>query len=180
MSAIVIRKTTIADIDQTVRLGNKVWRAAYAHIMSPEVFDARDAKADEKIKQAKEIGVNMSGRIDYVAVDGNKVVAFAIGTTESGYENYKGHADLMAIYINPEYQRFGLGRKLFDKVVAFFKKEGCKMMVIGVLKENTQARKAYEKWGGKLDAYETQWKEKVTGLSFPEVFYTYNLTRERK
>lgn len=48
--------------------------------------------------------------------------------------------------------------------------------VDGVLKDNHNARKVYEKWGGKLDEY-TQPFVKL-GVSYDEVFYTYDLTKE--
>lgn len=173
MKKITIRKTTIDDIEQTVKLSNVVWRITYAHILPQEIFDERDAKTEEKILKAKKTGVNVNGRVDYVALDGGKVVAFVAGKTESDYEYYKGYADLMAIYIDPAYQHLGIGKKLFDKVAAFFKNQGFKRMVIGVLKENHQARKAYEKWGGKLDNYEMPFVR--LDCTTTEVFYIYNL-----
>jgi len=174
-SEIQIRKTTLDDVEHIVKLGNAVWRSAYAHILPKKVFDEKDAKVDERIKQAKEIGVNTNDRIDLVAVCGDKIVAFVTGTVVSGYDRYKemDYADLMAIYVDPECQHAGLGRILFDKVVAFFKEQKRKHMVIGVLKENTQALKAYEKWGGKLDTYEMPFTR--SGFTTTEVFYIFDL-----
>ena len=175
MSQIKIRKTAVDDIEEGFRLVNRIWRIAYAHIMPKEIFDQRDAALDEKIKKAKEAGVNKDGRIDYVAVDGDRIVAIVKGTSVSGYKRYRNmdYADLTAVYIDPEYQRQGLGKKLFDKVVEFFKSQGRTRMTIGVLKENHAARKAYEKWGGRLDGYEKYFVKQ--GHSFPEVFYLYDL-----
>ena len=46
-------------------------------------------------------------------------------------------------------------------------------MVIGVLKENTKARKVYESWGGTLSEYEQVFVQMKVG--YPEVFYTYKI-----
>jgi Acetyltransferases len=145
--------------------------------MPREVFDFIDAKINEKVERELGREPNTDNRISLAAVDGNKLVAIAVGATESGYERYKKQdcADLMAIYIDPLYQHLGLGKKLFDKVVDFFKKQGCTKMVIGVLKENIQARKAYEKWGGQLDENYEGFHETL-GKKYPVVFYLYDLT----
>ena len=46
-------------------------------------------------------------------------------------------------------------------------------MVIGVLKDNTKARKVYESWGGKLSQYEHDFVQMDVG--YPEVFYTFEI-----
>ena len=58
------------------------------------------------------------------------------------------------------------------------KSNGATKFVIGVLKDNHNAKKVYEKWGGKLDEY-TQPFVKL-GVGYDEVFYTYDLTKENK
>ena len=46
------------------------------------------------------------------------------------------------------------------------------------MQDNKQARKAYEKWGGKLDAYSQPYVKE--GKEYVEVFYTFDLTKEKK
>jgi ribosomal protein S18 acetylase RimI-like enzyme len=79
--------------------------------------------------------LNINGNINFVATDGDKIIALVNASTLSYYEHYKelGYADLLAIYISPEYQRLGLGRRLFDMAVSELKRQGCTKMVIGVL-----------------------------------------------
>lgn len=45
--------------------------------------------------------------------------------------------------------------------------------VIGVLKDNTRARKVYESWGGKLSEYEHVFV--VMNVGYPENFYTFEI-----
>jgi len=174
---IIIRKTIKGDAEQVVKLSNAVVRSAYAHIMPQEIFDFNDANINEKIERIKKQEFNINGNINLVAVDcdKDKITAFANAKTLSNYEYYSnlGYADLWSIYIASEYQRQGLGKKLFDNTASELKKQGCLKMIIGVLKENLQARKAYEKWGGRLDAHE-KFYEKM-GYKFPEVFYIFDI-----
>jgi len=179
MKSIAIRKTKESDAEQHVKLHAKVWRDCYSHIMPKEIFDDNDAKIEERIENFAKRGINKDGFINFVATDSNRIVAFAIGLIESKYDHYRelGYAELMAIYIDPEYQSLGIGRKLFNKITNELKKRNCDKMVIGVLKENQKARKAYEKWGGKLDVFEKPFEK--MGYSFPEVFYLYDFENNR-
>ena len=45
--------------------------------------------------------------------------------------------------------------------------------VIGVLKDNSKARKVYESWGGTLSEHEHEFMQ--MGVGYPEVFYTFAL-----
>lgn len=171
----LIRRTEIADALEWVRLKNTVWKSAYKDIFPLEVFEEQKSKELEKAERFKQNFNGPNGTIGYVAVDNGKIVALADATIISYYDYYKnlGYADLGALYILPEYQHIGLGKKLFDKVVAEFKSHGCDKMVIGVLKDNVQARHAYEKWGGVLDNH----KEMFVKLNkrYAEVFYLFDL-----
>jgi len=172
---IIIRKVEEADIKQFFLLINRVWRNAYKNIFPKEVFDERDENIKTRITRFKELNLDKDGHIALVALDGKQVVAIASANNKSGYEHYKklGYADLIALYVDEGYQHKGLGKELFNLVKDEFKKQSCNKMVIGVLKDNLQARKAYEKWGGKLDDYEAPFER--LGKQYQEVFYTYDL-----
>lgn len=170
-----IRKTQYSDAEQWVKLKNNVWRSAYAHIFPTEVFDDLDQNAQEKIEKFATRTLNQNGDICLVVEDKGKIVALADAKILSLYDHYKnlGYADLCAIYIYPEYQHLGLGKKLFDIITKEFQNLGCRKMVIGVLADNAKARKAYEKWGGVLDDYQS--KIEKLGKEYNEVFYLYEL-----
>ena len=83
-------------------------------------------------------------------------------------------ADLNGLYIHPDYQHIGLGKEFFDIFVEEIKKKNINKFMLGVLKDNLQARKAYEKWGGKLDTtYSLPYEN--CGVKTEEVFYIYEL-----
>lgn len=173
-----IRKTELKDAEQHVRLGLSVWRCAYKNIFPEEVFIDKENKAEDKIKNFDKSIQNDNTSLSYVAESEGKIVGFVFGRMLSHYVHFgkMGYADLEAIYIHPDYQGLGIGSKLKQTFIDWAKSNGATKFVIGVLKDNHNARKIYEKWGGKLDEY-TQPFVKL-GVEYDEVFYTYDLTKE--
>ena len=172
---IVIRPVKLEDAKQHVRLGLLVWRCAYKHIFPEEVFVEKENKAEDKIKNFDKGIQNDNISLSYVAEHEGKIIGFLFGRMLSHYEHFgsQGYADLEAIYIHPDYQGLGIGNKFKQIFVDWAKSNGATKFVIGVLKDNHNARKVYERWGGKLDEY-TQPFVKL-GVGYDEVFYTYDL-----
>lgn len=172
---ILIRKVKTSDAEQYIRLKNLVWRDAYKEIFPEEVFDEMDNKVEEKVKTFSTNYYNDNTKICYVAeLDGN-IVGLMYGTIKSMYEHFakEGYADLVALYIKPEYQRCGIATKFKEIFKGWAKENGADKFVIGVLKENKKARNIYEKWGGKLDMHEQEFVKLNKG--YDEIFYTYDL-----
>jgi len=180
-SNIIIRNVKKSDAEQYVRLNAKVWRSAYSHFMPEEIFNKVEGDIDSRIKTISESlgqeNIETNGRLCLVAIDDNKVIAYAFATAPCGYANYKeqGYFALHGISVDPEYQGHGLGKKLFHMIASEFLKHGWSKMVNGVLKENNNARQFYEKMGGELDTFEQPFEK--LGYSFPEVYYTYDLEK---
>ena len=61
-------------------------------------------------------------------------------------------------------------KNIFEK---WAKSNGATKYVIGVLKDNLDARKVYESWGGKLSKHESDFVKLEVG--YKEIFHTYNL-----
>lgn len=153
---------------------DSVWRVAYAHIFPVEVFSARDEHREERaagFTKEKFIGERKTA---YVAEHDGKIVGLMFGTLDSDYEYFKGsYADLVALYVYPEYQGRGIGTALRDKFIEWAGEKDADKYVIGVLKDNTKARKVYESWGGKLSDWTHDFV--VMNAGYPEVFYTYEI-----
>ena len=174
----IIRKTETKDAEQFVKLRNLVWRSAYAHIFPEEVFIQMES--EEKIARFKAGFAEHQlapDRITYVAELNGKLIGFFVGVflSDYGYFKEKKYADLQAIYIHPDYQHIGLGREFFNIFVNELRERNIKNFVIGVLKDNKQARNAYEKWGGKLKDYSQPFVK--LGKEYTEVFYTYDVSK---
>ena len=96
------------------------------------------------------------------------------GTLDSDYEFFKDtYADLVALYVYPDYQGIGIGTALRDIFIDWAKNKKANRFVIGVLKNNTKARKVYESWGGTLSEHEHDFVQMNVG--YPEVFYTFDI-----
>ena len=163
------------DARQFILLRNLVWRDAYKNIFPNEVFDAKDSRAENEIKDFNERFYNDDKVICYVAEVDSKIVGLLWGKINSEYEyfNNLGYAELLALYIHPEYRGLGISSKLKNIFVDWAKENGATKFVIGVLKDNHRARNVYEKWGGALDSHTQKFIQLNKG--YEEVFYTYNL-----
>ena len=153
---------------------DEVWRDAYAHILPREVFDGRDYAREERANGFTEDKYTGERKIGYVAECDGKIVGLMFGTLDSDYEFFKNdYADLVALYVYPEYQGMGVGTSLRDIFIDWAKSKNADRMVIGVLKDNAKARKVYESWGGKLSEHEHDFVQ--MNVAYPEVFYTFEL-----
>ncbi len=172
---IIIRTARPDDARAYHTLGNLVWRDAYKHIFPEEVFVEKESKLEKKIATFAQDCVTNNQRIVLVAEYEGKIVGFMLGVIKSYYEYFgeRGYADLVALYIHPDFQHKGIGKKFKDRFVQWAKQNGATKFVVGVLKDNKQGRSAYEKWGGKLDEH-TQPFVKL-GKEYTEVFYTFDI-----
>lgn len=170
----VIRTYKKGDESQIVWLINNTWRSAYADIFPSEVFDERDRTADARIADFDD-KLKRNNRICYVAEENEKIVGVSIASfnTEIAEFDTDEYARLIALYIDKNFQHNGIGKNLFDAFVTVLKEKNIKNFVIGVLEQNTQARKAYEKWGGKLTGYTEDFT--IANVSRKEVFYEYDI-----
>jgi len=172
---VTIRKTKQSDIPQIAKILLCAYQAVYSGKFSIEFLRESVTKQTEHWEKRK---FNTNGSLHYVAIHENKVIAFIIGKTPEAssleYYSANGYAELMSISILPEYQHKGLGKMLFEFIAKKFRKLGFSKMVVGTHKDNYQARKAYEKWGGILDTAYEKTSESL-GHTFTEVFYIYEL-----
>ena len=179
---IKIRKVKLEDAEQYIKLSNLVWRSAYKNIFPESVFEARESEAtvNRMVNGFAEHTINNPNYFSYVAEIDGEIIGLMGGSYRSHYKHFQEdkYADLQGLYIHPDYQHIGLGKRFFDMFTTKIKKKGITNFIIGVLQDNKQARKAYEKWGGKLDAYSQPYVK--AGKEYVEVFYTFDLTKEKK
>ena len=175
MDNVIIRKVKNADAEQYIKLRNLVWRCAYKDIFPNEVFVAKDSRAEVEIKNFDNVYYNDDKVICYVAEEDSKIVGLLWGKMESEYQHFNNlkYADLMAMYIHPDFQGKGIGSKFKNIFINWAKENGANKFVIGVLKDNQKARNVYEKWGGKLSDYTNKFVQ--LNKEYEEVFYEYNI-----
>ena len=171
---IIIKKASENEIEDFVNLGNQVWRIAYKHIFPEEVFIHNEKSAPLKIQGIKE-RLNNNKYLYMIAEHKGKIIGIMHGTLTSYYEYFanKEYADLVILYVHPNYQKMGIANQFKRCFESWVKENGGKKYVVGVLKENSTARRVYEHWGGKLSSH-TQPLIKLE-VPYDEVFYTFNL-----
>ncbi len=78
----------------------------------------------------------------------------------------------LEIYVRPDIKRMGIGSKIFNYVLKYFKQKGKTKLYLGVFEDNYKSRNFYEKMGGILGKKDNL---EIKGKYYSTVSYTYNL-----
>lgn len=144
--AITIREATAKDAYAIAEVHIASWKTTYRDIFPPEMLaelsvESRAALWEESLSKP-------SG-IDFLFVAENasgEVIGFAGGGR--AHEAIKGYeGELRVMYILETYHGLGIGRRLFDHIIARLVDTGIDSMFAWALKDNPN-RKFYEKLGG--------------------------------
>jgi ribosomal protein S18 acetylase RimI-like enzyme len=146
VSNIILREATVADCPAVAKVHVQSWKGSFAGIM-PQTF--LDNMSVEKRAKAFEHRFPDSSYKMYVAeVPGEGIVGFAdFGEARELIAGYEG--ELYAIYLLPEFQRKGIGERLFNEGVKFLVRNGKSSMYLLAL-DVSPYRSFYEKMGGRV------------------------------
>ena len=137
----IIRKAVEKDADSIVNINIKSWMETYNGIFPNEFLEELKTKKTESIEKCK-IKIN-----EYIVCEiEDKVVGFLrFGKNRKGYNDR--YAEVYALYIDSQYKKRGIGRKLL--LYSFKKFKGIYDNVLISTLQNNSATKFYEKCGGK-------------------------------
>ena len=137
----IIREAVEKDAENIVNININGWKETYCGIFPDEFLANLNQKKEESIQKCK----NKINEYIICETDG-KVVSFL--RFEKNRKNYNDkYAEIYALYIESQYKKRGIGRKLLE--YSFSKlKAAYDNVLISTLEENT-ATKFYEKCGGK-------------------------------
>lgn len=140
------REATIADCPAVAKVHVQSWKESFAGIV-PQTF--LDKMSVEKRAKAFEKGFSAPFYRMYVAEVPNRgLVGFAdFGEPRENIDAYDG--ELYAVYLLPEFQRKGVGGRLFNLGVEFLRGSGKSSMYLLAL-EVSPYRSFYEKMGGRI------------------------------
>ena len=159
---IVIRKATEADVRQIAEILVEDWKRAYRGIMDSAFLDARS------VEQRYPIEVQRYQKY-MVAADGQELLGYAWNEMMA---EESADCEIVALYVRYDRRKNGIGRMLFQNAMDSFRAVGKKAMIIWCLKENHEARKFYERMGGKADQTGTHtWGNRVYNM----ISYHYRL-----
>jgi ribosomal protein S18 acetylase RimI-like enzyme len=140
----LVRPADVSDAAAIARVHVASWRSTYRGLLPDDFLASLDEAA--YTERWGRILAEPTSRV-YVAADGPDVVGFASGGRErAGEAGYEG--ELYAIYVLRETQGRGHGRRLVQAVVSGLRELDLGDMIVWVLRDNSGARKFYERLGG--------------------------------
>ena len=144
--SLVVRRAGPRDARAMATVHLETWRATYRGQIGDDYLDGLNEAAFER--QWRHIFAARGW--SFVALFGDRVVGIASG----GRSRRPGAAEgeIYVLYLLPAYQGIGLGRALFDACHYELARRGRSDCVVWVLASNTNARRFYERLGGKLSA----------------------------
>ena len=163
----MIRYYEQKDIEQVAKIITEDWKIAYKGIIDDEYLKNLDYKDKEKSIREK------YQKQKSIVLDEEGIVKGYSRFGENRDEE-KDLAELYALYVKADERGKKIGEKLLRKTADILSKRGYKGIVIWCLEKNKNARKFYEKMGGKL--YKTRNIE-IGNKKYPEVCYKYDIEK---
>jgi ribosomal protein S18 acetylase RimI-like enzyme len=144
---IEIRRAKPADAAAVAETHDEAWRTAYQGVIP----------AIELEKLVVRRGPDWW---DSAIRKGSRVSILAFGDKVAGYANYGRNrarslfydGEIYELYLRPEYQGLGFGRRLFTSAQRDLAQSGLKSLVVWALSENDPAVEFYRALGGKTVA----------------------------
>jgi ribosomal protein S18 acetylase RimI-like enzyme len=162
------RRPRLDEAEAMAALHVQCWREAYSGIVPQAILDGSDPK-----EMAPRWLDHISNVDRYVmaAFNNNEAVAFINqgAPVEKIFDEMDGH--IAALYVAQNYYRQGIGRNLLAMAARDWLDKGGHSICLGVLSENTRARKFYESVGGRaVKASIFNWK----GSELPDTIYLFD------
>lgn len=164
----LIRKVRYEDIEQIVDINIQDWKKVYKGIIDDSSLENLDKK--EKIEKWKK-SYNKGNLI--VFEKDEKVLGYCRYDDNISNKNNEIDSEIIALYVKYDNLGQGIGKKLVEYVKEDLKNKNRKKMIIWCLQENINARKFYEKIGGKLIQDEKYFEK--DGKRYKEVGYIFDI-----
>ena len=143
---IEIRLATIADSAGIAFVQVNNYKLSYAALFAKQYLD--HFTVEEQTQDWRDLFATQPGEIVFVAQADEKIVGYALCRAQAReMPNYA--SELVAFHVLPEYQKHGIGTKLFRAVANALKQNGCNSLMLWTLKHNP-VRRYYEALGGEL------------------------------
>lgn len=169
----VPRPMTADDCAEVAEIRIRGWQYAYKGFVPQPYLDGLDIAADANRQRARLLAGDRRVMNLVVDGDGGKLLGWvSLGPYRDG-ETRTEDAELYALYLRPRYIGRGVGRALLASAVRHCAAAGHPRMYLWVLKDNTRARRFYERAGFAADGAEEAFE--VGGAVVPEVRYVKDL-----
>ena len=161
-NGIIVRNAEKEDVRQIAEILVEDWQKAYRGIIDSDFLDAMNAD------QRYEIEVKRYQKYA-VAAEGSEILGYA---WLEPAEDEAADCEIIALYVRYADRNRGIGKLLFQYAMKVFRESGRRCMVVWCLKGNDEARRFYEKMGGKESRTGTHpWG----GKEYEMISYLYDL-----
>ena len=152
---IAIRKATIEDLKAIQELNYKLFELEYNNFDPALNMNWTFSKIGENYFKK-----SIENATVWVAVDNNKVIGYLVGRIEKmpAYTT-KSLAELDNFYIDEEYRRQGIGKRLVEEFKKYGINKGIEEIKVTASAKNTNAKAFYQNNG--FDEFEVTYKMKL-------------------
>lgn len=147
---VALRRATPADVMEVARLHVRAWQVGYRGLIADEHLDAM--RPEDRVARYTFGDSDPLKPDTIVAVDGSAICGFV--TTGPSREGTGGAGHLMALYVDPDHWRRGIGRVLIARGRAELVRRGYREGVLWVLAGNGRAHAFYVADGWRPDGHE--------------------------
>lgn len=154
--SVIIRKATENDLKAVQELNYKLFDLEFSNDFDPALnMEWTFSEKGEKYFK----GLIEDGTV-WVAVDNDRVIGYLAGSID-GKPSYatKSLAELENFYIDEEYRRQGIGKKLVQKLKNYCIDQGIEEMKVTASSKNINAREFYKNNG--FEDFEVTYKMKL-------------------
>ena len=146
MKNFLLRKAIPDDAYWICFVNAHTWYTTYKWLIPDKFLENRINSIEEKAEKVREL-IKNGGKYLVVENTDKKEIIWMLIYWPSRNQNYPNSWEINAIYILPEYQKLGIGKKLFLAWIGELIKLWYNDMIINVLKWNN-AINFYKKYGG--------------------------------
>jgi GNAT superfamily N-acetyltransferase len=141
-----VRPARLDDAEAIARVHVASWQSAYRGILPPDVIDRHDV--GHRIATRRRI---LRDRDGFHLVAHDTTYGDIVGFCDAGDARRDGpwHGEVYAIYLLPNVRFHGIGRTMFERVMAWMRTQEMRSMIVWVLEHNPHARRFYEALGGR-------------------------------
>ncbi len=159
-TAVRIRSGTEADVDEFIRISHAIWRHSLAQVLGVDV--------DQWLMIAGTLHAQLIpvARAMLVAILASRVVGFS----------YRNCAMIEDLWIDPPFQREGIGPQLLSAAVEAIAADGYGTAMLECLETNVHARRFYEREGWR-PVYRYSRASRLFRREIPRIRFEYDVWR---
>ena len=164
-----LRPARPGDAAAIARVHVETWRAAYAGIV-PDTYLVTMTESKQALQWNRTIRSAMAPEVVLVAESADLPGGRVVGFGSCGQARKRpGTGEVFTLYVAPDWQGRGIGRRLLHGLLAKLKAGGLNQAMVWVLNDNP-ARFFYEALGGRRIA---ERKERFAGVDLAEAGYAW-------